>query len=66
MAWLIFDDKVQAFIKKNAWRSLSISIDGNKELHDSARLFPDGRGSYDMAHAAAEHYKNVIGGGYWQ
>ena len=44
------DDKVQKFIKK--WRdklSIGISLDGCRELHDSCRLFPDGRGSYDLA-----------------
>lgn len=38
--------------------SFTVSIDGNKELHDSARLHPDGRGSYDEAiHAATEYEK---------
>lgn len=43
------EPKVQEFIKK--WRdklSLSISLDGCKELHDACRLFPDGSGSYDL------------------
>jgi len=47
--------KVQSFIKK--WRpklSLSISLDGCKELHDSCRVFPDGKGSYDLAEYAAK------------
>lgn len=35
--------------------SMTISIDGNKELHDMCRVHPDGRGSYDEAiHAANE------------
>jgi radical SAM peptide maturase (CXXX-repeat target family) len=37
--------------------SFTVSIDGNKELHDSARIFPDGRGSYDLAFDAACHYE---------
>ena len=38
--------------------SFTVSIDGNKELHDSARIHPDGRGSYDEAiHAATEYEK---------
>jgi uncharacterized protein len=42
-------EKVQKFIKKNRNRvSISITIDGNKELHDSCRVFPDGKGSYDI------------------
>lgn len=51
---LYFEPNVQKFINK--WRknlSLSISIDGCKELHDMCRLFPDGRGSYDIAIKAA-------------
>lgn len=37
--------------------SFTVSIDGNKELHDSARIFPDGRGSYDLAIDAAEDFE---------
>lgn len=37
--------------------SFTVSIDGNKELHDSARVHPDGRGSYDEAIAAANDYQ---------
>lgn len=46
---LYFDPKVQDFLntyKNNI--SLAITIDGNKELHDACRLFPDGSGSYDI------------------
>lgn len=54
---LYFDKKVQDFIKKH-YRHLilTVSIDGDKELHDSCRVFADGRGSYDIAMAAAKHY----------
>lgn len=37
------------------WRNvlnISITVDGNKKLHDKCRLFPDGSGSYDLAHKA--------------
>lgn len=37
--------------------SFTVSIDGNKDLHDSARLHHDGRGSYDEAIAAAEDFE---------
>lgn len=60
---LYFDPKVQAFIKK--WMehlSFNISIDGNKQLHDACRIFPDGTGSYDNAIAAVRHYVDVLGG----
>ena len=32
---------------------MNITVDGNKQLHDACRLFSDGTGSYDLAHAAA-------------
>lgn len=60
---LYFDPKVQAFIKK--WMdhlSFNISIDGNKQLHDACRIFPDGSGSYDKAMAGVRHYIDVLGG----
>ena len=60
---LYFEPKVQAFLKK--WMnhlSFNISIDGNKQLHDSCRLFPDGSGSYDKAIAGVRHYIDVLGG----
>jgi radical SAM peptide maturase (CXXX-repeat target family) len=39
---------VQAFIKKHiSHLSIGISVDGNKELHDSHRVYVDGRGSYE-------------------
>lgn len=54
---LYFDPKVQAYIQKhNRNLSFSISIDGNKKLHDSCRIFPNGKGSYDIAIAGVEHY----------
>ena len=42
--------------KHKHYLSFSISIDGNKELHDSCRVFEDGSGSYDKAMAAALHF----------
>jgi uncharacterized protein len=43
-------DDVQQYVKNNMENlSISITIDGNKELHDSCRKFPNGRGSYDIA-----------------
>lgn len=59
---LYFTPEVQRFIEK--WHrhlSLSISIDGNKQLHDSCRVFPDGSGSYDIAIAAAKDYMSKYG-----
>jgi uncharacterized protein len=46
--------KVQQMINKYKGRiTISITVDGNKELHDSCRVFPDGSGSYDLAIEAA-------------
>lgn len=60
---LYFDPKVQAFLKRHMGHlSFSISIDGNKELHDSCRVFPDGRGSYDTAMAGVKHFTEVLHG----
>ena len=59
---LYFDDKVQNFIKKYKNNlSLSISIDGNKELHDACRIDLNGNGTYDRAIAAELHYSNTYG-----
>jgi radical SAM peptide maturase (CXXX-repeat target family) len=60
---LYFEPKVQEFIKKHlSHLSLSISVDGNKQLHDACRVFEDGTGSYDIAIAAVHHYVDVLGG----
>lgn len=51
-------EKVQKFMQKyRNILSFSISIDGNKELHDSCRVFPDGSGSYDIAIAGVQHFR---------
>ena len=48
-----FTEPVQKFIEKYKKRlSISITIDGNKMLHDSCRLFPDGSPSFDIAQKA--------------
>lgn len=54
---LYFDPKVQHFLNKYRDKlSFSVTIDGNKELHDSCRVFPDGSPSYDLAVAAANDW----------
>ena len=60
---LYFDPRVQEYLKKYFnFISLSISIDGNRELHDACRIFPDGSGSYDIAISAVKHYTQILGG----
>lgn len=59
---LYFDPKVQAFLKKHhAHTSMSITVDGNKEVHDACRIDHNGNGSYDRAMAAANHYQLTYG-----
>ena len=55
---LYFTDKVQKLLKKYPnLISITITLDGNKQLHDSCRLFADGTGSYDIVEKAVKHYK---------
>lgn len=50
-------ESTQKFLRKNKdLLSFSISLDGNKELHDSCRVFHNGKGSYDIAERACIHY----------
>ncbi|MCT4597462.1 MAG: radical SAM peptide maturase, CXXX-repeat target family [Vallitalea sp.] len=45
---LYLTDEFQNFMKKNDGRvDVGITIDGNKKLHDSCRIYKDGTGSYD-------------------
>lgn len=47
---LMNDSRVQHYIERNKNKvSLSITVDGNQELHDSCRKFADGTGSYVLA-----------------
>ena len=47
--------KVQEFLRKNEGKvSIGISIDGDKKLHDSCRVFHDGTGSYDVVVSAVK------------
>ena len=58
-----FEPEVQRVLQKwNQRLSFSVTVDGNKELHDSCRVFPDGRPSYDLAISAAKDWVNK--GGY--
>ena len=60
---LYMDERVQKYIRKHAkYLSFSISIDGNKKLHDACRIFPDGSGSYDIAIAGVKHFKEHYNG----
>lgn len=48
------DERVQRFLQKNYdCVSFSVTVDGDKALHDSCRVFADGSPSYDLAADAA-------------
>lgn len=54
---LYFEPGVREFLLKHRnHMSFSITIDGNKELHDSCRVFHDGSPSYDIAMAAVRDW----------
>lgn len=54
---LYFKPEVQRFLSKYRNNiSFSVTIDGNKELHDSCRVFPNGDPSYDLAVAASKDW----------
>lgn len=54
---LYFDERVQKYMQKHKNHlSFSITIDGNKELHDACRIQPNGKGSYDIAMAAVKDW----------
>lgn len=60
---LYFKPEVQTFIKKYFNNlSLTITLDGNKTLHDTCRVFPNGTGSFDLAYKAIQHYKTIFHG----
>lgn len=56
---LYFTPKVQHFLQKyRHFISFSVTLDGNKELHDMCRRFPNGDPSYDLAEAACKDWMN--------
>ena len=56
---LYFDPKVQAFLKKfRGFVCFGITLDGPKEIHNSCRVYHDGRGNFDDAYAAMKHFNS--------
>lgn len=54
---LYFDPEFQELVKEyGGMFSVGVTIDGDKKLHDSCRVFADGSGSYDKAIEAALHF----------
>lgn len=57
---LHFDPKVQNYLHKHAEHiCYNITIDGNKELHDSCRIDLNGNGTYDRAIAGLIDYETT-------
>lgn len=51
------EPNVQRFLQKYKDNlSFSVTLDGNKELHDACRVFPDGSPSYDLAEFAVKDW----------
>ena len=56
---LYFEPKVQEFLHKfKGFVSFSITLDGPKEIHNSCRVYHDGRGNFDDAYAAMKHFNS--------
>ena len=54
--------EVQQFIDK--WRaclSLAVSLDGDKQIHNACRCFPNGSGSYDIVKRNILAFRNTYG-----
>jgi len=58
---IISNPKAVEFIKKYKNKlSLTITIDGNKELHDACRVYPSGAGSYDDVRKAIDIARQYV------
>ena len=59
---LYFTPAMQRFMTLfNGRVSLTLTLDGNKELHDACRRYPDGRPSYNIVAKATAHCQRVFG-----
>jgi uncharacterized protein len=45
---ILLDDEIIEYICDNFYYNLSISLDGDKVIHDTNRILKDGRGSYNL------------------
>lgn len=59
---LHFDPRVQKYLQEHRnHHGYNISIDGNKELHDSCRVDHRGKGTYDRAIAGVKDFREKYG-----
>lgn len=59
---LYYDTKVQEFFQKyKNFIDFSVSIDGNKELHDSCRIDINNKPTYNKAISSVKHYRDNYG-----
>ena len=59
---LYFTPAMQRFMTLfNGRVSLTLTLDGSRELHDACRRYPDGRPSYDIVARATRHCQHVFG-----
>jgi uncharacterized protein len=59
---LMTNEIAEWFVKNNI--DVRFSIDGIKEIHDKNRIFPNGKGSYDMTIKGLNKYKAVAQRGF--
>ena len=57
---VLINDEWADFFYKNGW-GVGVSIDGPKEYHDANRVFPNGKGTYDLAMRGALLLKEKFG-----
>jgi len=57
---VLMNDEWAEFFVKNGW-GVGFSIDGPKEYHDAMRVFPNGRGSYDLTMRGIKIYMEKSG-----
>lgn len=55
-----FNNEVQNFIKEfRNFISLTFTLDGPKEIHDTCRIYPNGKGNFDDAFKAHQHFSKT-------
>ena len=59
---LYFDERVQKFLQRHGQHTwMNVTVDGTKEMHDMCRVDELGKGSFDVANAAADDWAKRCG-----